>query len=236
MDLYDRAKKWWFGSQDPTQPPTLTKPTDPTANTPAIVLPTTKPSSPDADKITIPLKPLVSNQERARIFGEFAYEAQSLPGNEEHIRVLGSWAKDNIKWVVIPQLRGIRGVENQKPVGNIPGLPPGMYFHRKAERQLQEMFAHWERAGLLHLLLSFEGSYAPRFVRGSSSTLSNHAFGNAFDCNYDWNHLGAPPAGAGHTGSVVPLVPIASQHGFFWGGNYSGRKDGMHFEVAKILP
>jgi hypothetical protein len=30
------------------------------------------------------------------------------------------------------------------------------------------------------------------------------------------------------------LVPVANLWGFWWGGHYDGRKDGMHFEVAFI--
>ncbi|MFT5176881.1 MAG: hypothetical protein ACI8W7_005081 [Gammaproteobacteria bacterium] len=34
-------------------------------------------------------------------------------------------------------------------------------FHRHAEQQLKAMWAAWEQAGLLHLVLSYEGSYNP---------------------------------------------------------------------------
>jgi hypothetical protein len=75
-----------------------------------------------------------------------------------------------------------------------------------------------------------------RFVRGRAAQgiLSNHAFGSAFDINYDWNKLGAVPALAGQKGSVRELVSIAQENGFYWGGHFE-RLDGMHFEVAKIL-
>ena len=43
------------------------------------------------------------------------------------------------------------------------------------------------------------------------------------------------PAPAGAEGSVRELVDIANAHGFFWGGHFKGRPDGMHFEVAKLL-
>jgi hypothetical protein len=36
----------------------------------------------------------------------------------------------------------------------------------------------------------------------------------------------------GEKGSVRELVPIANRWGFYWGGHYNGRPDGMHFEVA----
>jgi hypothetical protein len=71
-------------------------------------------------------------------------------------------------------------------------------------------------------------------VRGSNTTLSNHAWGTGFDINAKWNPLGAVPALRGDTGSVRELVPIAHDHGFFWGGHFS-RSDGMHFEVARVL-
>ena len=56
----------------------------------------------------------------------------------------------------------------------------------------------------------------------------------AFDINYAWNRLGALPALRGEKGSVRELVAIAHQHGFYWGGHFS-RRDGMHFEVARVL-
>jgi hypothetical protein len=75
------------------------------------------------------------------------------------------------------------------------------------------------------------------FVRGLAhrQVLSNHAFGTAFDINYAWNKLGAEPAVESMKGSVYPLIPLAHKHGFYWGGHFS-RKDGMHFEIAKVIP
>ena len=62
-----------------------------------------------------------------------------------------------------------------------------------------------------------------------------YAFGSAFDINTKWNKLGRVPALAGEEGSVRELVSIANEHGFFWGGHFNGRPDGMHFEVATLL-
>ena len=36
-----------------------------------------------------------------------------------------------------------------------------------------------------------------------------------------------------HKGSVRQLVPIANELGFYWGGHFN-RRDGMHFEMARI--
>ena len=55
----------------------------------------------------------------------------------------------------------------------------------------------------------------PRFVRGSTTSLSNHAFGSAFDINVPFNRLGARPALVGQKGSVRRLVKTAHRHGFY---------------------
>jgi hypothetical protein len=55
------------------------------------------------------------------------------------------------------------------------------------------------------------------------------------DINVAWNGLGRQPAFVGQKGSVRELVPAAEKHGFYWGGFFASRPDGMHFEAAKIL-
>ena len=42
------------------------------------------------------------------------------------------------------------------------------------------------------------------------------------------------PALLGEKGCVRELVPIAHDHGFYWGGHFT-RQDGMHFEVARVF-
>jgi hypothetical protein len=126
--------------------------------------------------------------------------------------------------VPIPQLRTALGSK----------APQSIQFHRLAAKQLQGMWAEWESAKLLDRVLVYDGSFVPRFVRGSRRTLSNHAFGSAFDINARYNPLGKRPALVGEKGSVRELVPVANRWGFYWGGHYSSRPDGMHFEVAFI--
>jgi len=170
--------------------------------------------------------PLVSNRARQQVFGAYEFESARNPNDPEAVQVLGSWEEDNIEWVNVPQLAGFR---NAKRNGDIQ-------FHRIAAKQLVDLWKAWDDAGLLGLVLSFEGSYVPRFVRGSRTVLSNHAFGSAFDINMRWNRLGAVPALAGQEGSVRELVETANQFGFYWGGHFRDRPDGMHFEIAFVLP
>lgn len=95
------------------------------------------------------------------------------------------------------------------------------------------MWAEWEKEGLLDRVLSYGGTFVPRFIRGSKTQLSNHTFGSAFDINVPQNMLATMPALVGKKGSVRELVPIANKHGFYWGGHFT-RLDGMHFEVAQL--
>lgn len=169
--------------------------------------------------------PLVSTADRQRAFGAFRFQPAPVPGNPEAIRILDGWAETNIVRVTIPQLVGVEGAPRDGAV----------WFHKAASEQLVNLFKAWDEAGLIHLIETWAGSFVSRFIRGSRTVLSNHAFGTAFDINAAWNGLGAMPARAGSHGSVRELVPLANEFGFFWGGHYTRRRDAMHFEVAKIL-
>lgn len=179
----------------------------------------------EKDSMNWPPKPnfpaLVTNTQRAALFGTFTYVHQPLPGNPENIRITGNWQSKNIQKFSVPQLIKVKGSDT-------------VWFHKLAGAQLVKLWADWEAAGLLHLVLTWEGSFVPRFVRGSTTTLSNHAFGSAFDINAPWNGLGVTPPLVGQKGSVRELVQIANSNGFYWGGHFN-RRDGMHFEIAKLM-
>lgn len=172
---------------------------------------------PRPDKLT----PLTSNSERQRLVGGFRYEPAPEKGNPEGIRILGDWEDKNIVRFPIPQLKTL-GLSDTGKVA----------MHRIAQVRCLALWEAWEKAGLLPRVLTYEGGWVPRFIRGSRSVLSNHAFGTAFDINYEWNQLGMVPAFKGQRGSVRELVGIANAHGWFWGGHYDSRLDGMHFELA----
>lgn len=165
---------------------------------------------------------ITSTAERERLFGKFAFDR--VAPNKDDIRIRATWVADNISTVTIPQLAGVKGAPAS---GRIR-------LHRAIVEQTRALFAAWEEAGLTRLLLTWEGSFVPRYVRGRN-VLSNHAWGSAFDINYEWNQLGVLPALRGRKGSVRELVPLANEYGFYWGGHFKGRADGMHFEAARVL-
>jgi hypothetical protein len=164
---------------------------------------------------------LVSDSEKRHLFGSFSYVHSPLPKDTEHIRITDGWDKKNIIGIDVPQISRIAGIGKT-------------YFHKAAAAQLQDLWRDWEAADLLHLVITWHGSYNPRFIRGSRTHLSQHAFGTAFDINLAWNRLGSLPAFVGQKGSVRELVQIANENGFYWGGHFN-RLDGMHFEIAKLM-
>ncbi|TBE07065.1 transglycosylase SLT domain-containing protein [Rhizobium ruizarguesonis] len=169
-------------------------------------------------------RPLLTLEDKQALFGKFDFDPEPAPGNPENIKILGGWEAKNIVSVKIP-IKSFLGK---------PG-PLTMQFHKLAKDQLVAMWLEWESAGLLDRILTYDGSFVPRFQRGSTTKLSNHAFGTAFDINASFNPLGAEPALMGEKGCVRELVPIANKHGFYWGGHFLSRQDGMHFEVAKLV-
>jgi hypothetical protein len=171
-----------------------------------------------------PVLRVPSQKSRAQLFGAFEYE--DIPGRDEVV-IKGKWESHNIQKIRIPELA--------KAVGG-PGY---LRFHRKVTAQLLLLWQEWDRLGLLDRVLTWDGGFNARYKRKSRHRkyvdLSNHAFGSAFDINYAWNKLGKTPAEMGQKGCVRELVPAANAFGFFWGGHYEGRKDGMHFEIARII-
>ena len=73
----------------------------------------------------------------------------------------------------------------------------------------------------------YAGCYVPRFIAGTT-TLSNHAFGLAFDINVPENQRGT-------VGQIDRrVVAIFQKWGFTWGGTWH-YTDPMHFELNRLV-
>jgi hypothetical protein len=171
-------------------------------------------------------------EKRDAEFGFFDFTHKPVAGNYENIEIKGSWESDNIILVQVPELAKALN----KPTARAR-------IHKKLKDPFLDLWIAWDKAGLIDRVLTWEGAFVPRFIRGGATpanvqakrrdALSNHAWGTAFDINYAWNQLGKMPAMVGQKGSVRELVQIANKHGFFWGGHFKNRPDGMHFEWGK---
>jgi hypothetical protein len=73
--------------------------------------------------------------------------------------------------------------------------------------------------------------YAYRDVRGSDSVLSNHSSGTAIDLNARKHPLGAQNTFTKQQTRVIR--ELTEKYGLRWGGDYSKRKDEMHWEVVE---
>jgi hypothetical protein len=157
---------------------------------------------------------------REALFGKFNVVPAGLPGNLEAIKIDSKWYNENIEHVLLPTMGGRTNYRVE--------------FHKAGAARLRALFDEWAQDGLLDRVRTWDGSYAPRFIRGSKTVLSAHAWGSAFDINARWNPLGCIPALMGKLGCVRELVARANELGFYWGGHFPGRKDGMHFELVRL--
>jgi hypothetical protein len=185
------------------------------------------------------------NASRNRDFTCFKFRQlrRDLRPDKEAIVIRGScdgtiadWVADKIVDIEMPQLRFARGYNG------------AFRTHRLAAPQFKRLFERWERDDLLHLILTYEGCFVPRYKRNQAPAgdaghgdreskdvpqLSNHSFGSAFDINYADNLLGSVPADWGAHGCTRELVAAANAEKIYWGGHF-GTQDGMHFEISKL--
>jgi hypothetical protein len=73
------------------------------------------------------------------------------------------------------------------------------------------------------------GGYNYRTIAGTPK-LSQHAYGNAIDLNWDKN-----PYGSKRSDLPANIGEIAAKHGIAWGGTWKN-PDPMHFEVSTLTP
>lgn len=168
---------------------------------------------------TRPDLPEPSQRLMEQLYGVIEYD--QITDSNGSIRITNGWDYDNMTSVYLEQLKSIPGYHN---AGRL-------FCHRLAVEPLKMLWKAWEAEGLSELVLSFDGLYNPRVVRGGSA-LSEHAFGAAFDINARWNPYRRDPSPPGALGSVAPLVRIANRLGWWWRG-HSTPRDGMHFCLVR---
>ena len=137
----------------------------------------------------------------------------------DRIAFTNGWDAANIIAVNVPQLAKI-------------SLARPIKFHKDAAGQLQKAFAEVERQNLLERITTWCGSYSPRTARSSSSVLSAHALGIAFDLNCAQLPYGTTSGKIYDTTATVAAV--MEKYGLIWGGHFTPQ-DPTHFQVTRLM-
>ncbi len=114
-------------------------------------------------------------------------------------------------------------------------LTHGILVHKKIVPALTLVFAEiWDKCGHIQSAVDktgasdFGGCFEIRNIAGSNSW-SNHSWACAIDLWPERNGFNAP--NPGFVASSIVVEAFKNQK-FLWGGDYSGRRDNMHFEAV----
>lgn len=106
-------------------------------------------------------------------------------------------------------------------------FPNKIWCNKDLIKPLEQAFTNLHQRGYANELKTWDGCFNIRKMRGLQST-SLHSWGIAIDVNAFENGLGKEP-------KLSPeFVKCFTDAGFDWGGYWKSRKDGMHFQLAKI--
>jgi hypothetical protein len=101
---------------------------------------------------------------------------------------------------------------------------------RPAIESLRTVVADIEREHPdVHAALGTAGMHCARFVRNSTTTISNHSWGTAIDLTLQGvlDQRGDDKVQVG----LARIAPLFNRHGWFWGADF-GTEDAMHFEIS----
>ena len=114
------------------------------------------------------------------------------------------------------------------PANLIQGkIPKRIFCNKDMITPLTLAFVQLITTGAINELKTFDGCFCIREIRGVTGKMSLHSWGVAIDFNASENGLGQVPK------LSAEFVKCFTGTGFDWGGNFK-RKDGMHFQLAKI--
>ena len=105
-------------------------------------------------------------------------------------------------------------------------IPKKIYCNKDMIKPLEQAFKNLIDRGFVKELKTWDGCFNIRKKRGLTS-MSLHSWGIAIDVNAAWNGLGKTPT------LSAGFVKCFTDAAFDWGGTWT-RKDGMHFQLAKI--
>ena len=105
-------------------------------------------------------------------------------------------------------------------------IPKRIYCNKDMVGPLEKAFRNLIERGKIEELRTWDGCFNIRRKRGAASA-SLHSWGIAIDINAAWNRFGGTPT------LSQAFVQCFKDAGFDWGGDWT-KKDGMHFQLARI--
>ena len=96
-------------------------------------------------------------------------------------------------------------------------------INKEFKEKLFAAFTNLQKVGVQGEIKTFDGCYNDRSVRGRNSQ-SLHAWAMAIDINAATEKLAQ--SSTNFSGQFIAIMKAA---GLFWGGDWKGRKDSMHF-------
>lgn len=92
-------------------------------------------------------------------------------------------------------------------------------------------FCEWYDKNIENIVAAHSWGWAYRDIRGSSTSLSNHASGTALDLNAPKHPLGKANTFSNSQEAKIRAKLKEYDGVLRWGGDYSARKDEMHYEI-----
>lgn len=155
----------------------------------------------------------ISRAEAVERYGEIDFASRHWPEQSEWITML------KIPQGVFPHWKVL---DTDLPVRRIA-------CNKDMAQKLEYALENVVYIGLADLLLTFDGCFNIRMVRGSTKHFSAHSYGLAIDLNARQNPLGARSGGFYR---YPDFVNCFKAQGFTWGGDFHNRKDPMHFSYS----
>jgi hypothetical protein len=147
------------------------------------------------------------------------------PSNAVMLELLGSPRDSystNCQGVTNPRLRALLETRQVGPIR--------VTMIRPALDSLGRIFAELEESEPdIYAKLGTAGALCVRYVRGSTTSISNHSWGTAIDLKLE-GVLDGFGDGSTQFGLLL-LAELFNEEGWYWGATYS-REDSMHFEVG----
>lgn len=173
----------------------------------------------------VSVPPILTRAQIEARYGFPSFTAAPTAAEPGAVTLDPAWVAKNLGTVHIPELKMLA----EKKIPGAPASGDVTFVKGKPSEALRDLFAEWNRAGILGDVTSWDGSYNPRFVRGSTTELSRH-FGLAFDLNAGDNPQGSRGLDPASPGTLARLEAVAVRSGKWTTGRDFKNPDPHHFE------